>query len=296
MKKSTKINKALWLIPMLLLLGNFCSAQTMLDNNLYNHNWFGLHPAYAGHGGDAHLSLQAKRRQLSAGNSYTGSLLTFDSRVGERIGLGGTVITNNQSGFENITVAGTSAYTTPLADNHKLSFGITLGVTQSNVNFNSMDLNQFVDRDDDLLRSDAFRETNIRIGSGFLYEFKEFKLAFTAPSLIQETNTLREVFTASVSYKVIAENVSFEPSLLVRKYDINPSETTLMIHAEIQEKFWMQFGYRDNDTMLFGAGFNLNEIKVGYSYGLPTKAQSNIVNNSHEILVGISFGKNSPKS
>lgn len=294
METFIKKHKACWLIPILLLFGYFGSAQTMLDNNLYNQNWFGIHPAFAGNGGDSHLSLQAKRRQISEVDSYTGSLITFDSRVGDRIGLGATIITNNQAGFESISIAGTSAYTTPLAKNHTLSFGITIGVTQSNINFNSIDLNQFVNRDDNLLQSSTFQESYIRIGTGFLYEFKELKVAFTAPSLIQESNTLREVFTASVSYKKsITENINFEPSILYRQYDINPPETTLMLHAEIQERLWMQFGYRNNNSLLFGIGFNLNEIKVGYSCGLPIQEQRNTFSNSNEILVRISFEKKS---
>ncbi|MGB0525996.1 MAG: PorP/SprF family type IX secretion system membrane protein [Flammeovirgaceae bacterium] len=266
-------------------------AQSLIGNNLYSLNPFALHPAYAGYQDELEAVLQARTRQMNTDENYTGSLLQVNGKVNEHVGLGAKLATNKQGIFEDFSLTLVSSYTTQLQENHHLSFGIGLGITNFSINTNNFSANQFADASDPLLRNGAINQSAISISTGMLYRWKDLALAISAPSLFQEENGVRERITGSMQYTFGNGNLSVTPSILARFYEINPTEITVNARLAWKEKLWLQSGYRNNESFLFGAGFYLNEITLGYSYGLTTGAFNDLATGGHELLLGIRFGK-----
>jgi type IX secretion system PorP/SprF family membrane protein len=282
-----------WFIIYLFVLffSSSSTAQSLIGNNLYSLNPFALHPAYAGYQEELEAVLQARTRQMTTDENYTGSLLQVNGKVNEHVGLGAKLVTNKQGIFEDFSLTAVSSYTTQLQENHRLSFGIGLGITNYSINTNNFSANQFADASDPFLTNGAINQTSISISTGMLYRWKSFELAISSPSLFQEENGIRERITGSMQYTFGNGDLQLTPSILARFYEINPTEITVNARIAWKEKLWIQSGYRNNDTFLFGAGFYLNEITLGYSYGLTTGDFNNLATGGHELLLGIRFGK-----
>jgi len=266
-------------------------AQSIVGNNLYSLNQFALHPAYAGYHDELEAVLQARTRRMQVGDDYTGSVLQVNGKVNEHVGLGAKLVTNNIGIFEDFSITAVSSYTTQLQENHFLSFGIGLGITNFSINTNSFSANQFADLDDPFLTNGELNQTAINISTGFMYRWKNLELAVSSPSLFQEENGIQERITGTVQYKIDGNDLAVIPAVLARFYETNPTEITVTTRLEWREKVWVQPGYRNNETFLFGAGFYLNEITLGYSYGLAMGGFSGLAQGGHELLLGIRFGK-----
>jgi type IX secretion system PorP/SprF family membrane protein len=114
----------------------------------------------------------------------------------------------------------------------------------------------------------------------------------------QEVGSLQYHFFITGGYRfAFGSDEAFEwiPSAMVRI--VSPAPVSFDINNKIRYKkmCWAGVSYRHQDAIAFLAGFTVaKSLHIGYSYDVSTSGLAAYNNNTHEILVGYSFGnKNS---
>lgn len=268
-------------------------AQSLNGNSLFTFNHFAINPAAAGDSDQLKGVLQARTQTMNVGDNYIGSLISLNGKVNENVGLGAKINTNTQGAFEDISLLIGSSYTTKLTENHKLSFGMALGITRFTVNANQYNYNTFVNAEDPLLINGGFNSTVMNISAGLVYQWNGFQLGLASPNLFQNETGLQEIVRGTAQLKIEGGNLTLMPMVLARLYESNPTEITGLVRIDFNKLLWLQGGYRNNDSVIFGAGFLLKEVSVGYAYGMSMGAGKDVTSGGHEIILGINFGKSS---
>lgn len=317
--------KKYYLIVALFLMQSLSAQEGMpvfadyLQDNLYL-----LHPSMAG--ASHRVKLRAATRSQWAGLEDAPALQTvnLNSRVGERVGLGGIFFNDSNGVFSQQGAYATFAYHLLLSRDYialnQLSFGISLGLIQGSLDETSFNLSDFDPIIAGVVQSDSY--ANIDFGAS--YNFLDFSAHFTVKNALPAR---RDVFSAnfepnnqrryllSLGY-AISPNFSawsFEPSVLFQLTD-QTQEAIFDINGKLYYAFdwgkvWGGLSYR---TSLDGAEFTpdgaiieiqkLQQITpfvggkydrflFGYTYSYETNSVVLVDAGFHQITVGYNFGK-----
>jgi len=291
-----------------------------LQDNLYL-----LHPSMAGASQTGKLRLTARNQWAGVDDAPALQTASLNSRVGEKVGVGGILYNDRNGNFSQQGFFGTFAYHLLLSrgytDLNQLSFGLSAGVIQSSLDETSFDLTDF----DPAINGGVQSDTYFNVDLGISYNFLDFSAHFTVKNLIPvqrdifseafEPNNQRR-YIASAGY-VITPNFSdwsFEPSILFQATE-RTSEASIDINGKAYYKtdwgrLWGGLSYRRSFD---GAEFTTNALNssvqktqfitpfLGGSYdrflfGYTYSYQGNdvVLTNGgfHQITLGYNLGDN----
>jgi type IX secretion system PorP/SprF family membrane protein len=93
----------------------------------------------------------------------------------------------------------------------------------------------------------------------------------------------------------LGDDLRLEPSFLVKYVDPVPAKVDLTATIRYKEQIWLGATYRTNDAVCFMVGYWLKKtFQFGYSYDVTTTRLSRYSNGTHEVMLGITFGKKAP--
>lgn len=267
------------------------SAQSLQTSNLYLSNPFSLNAAYAGKTEGVEASLQGwnKWNGLS-GDAPVGGLLTVHSQLDGKMGLGGRVLSDRRGAFSSFIVDAAASYTAGISEGRALRLALNAGLIQSRITDAAL-ANEFVNLNDPLLNS--FQETNLQVGASALLVWDAFELGVTIPNLLDQGNQLynRPIILTAIYKTQLSDNVAFSPVAAFQNMKNHPSLLDVGGRFTWQEELWGQVMYRSNKAVLIGGGVNLGNVKIGYMYEAATGELSNATNGTHEVFLGVRFGK-----
>ncbi|WP_442844463.1 PorP/SprF family type IX secretion system membrane protein [Leeuwenhoekiella sp. H156] len=318
------LNKQI-LFSLLLLWGLSSRAQEgipvywdYLTENLYL-----LHPSMAGAANSNQIRLTGRQQWFDvedAPNLYTASV---NGRVGDKVGLGAILFSDENGNFSQRGFFGTFAYHLLLSRNYvdlnQLSFGVNVGVMQNTLDESAFDLTDF----DPIISGGSQTDNYFNVDIGMSYYFLDFYAHATVKNVLprqraiftpelESTNQRR--YLASVGYVFGKFNSpwSYEPSLMLQATD-ETQEVSIDVNGKVYRKFdwgklWGGLSYRRN---LDGAqyltedgavtsqrsqyltpfvGITYNRFLVGYTYSYQ---RNDIVlsNGFHQITLGYDFGE-----
>ncbi|SFT91686.1 type IX secretion system membrane protein, PorP/SprF family [Lishizhenia tianjinensis] len=296
--------KKLITIPFVLLLGlvSFSQQDPMLTQYMFNGLY--LNPAYAG--SHKYWTSTASFRTQWVGADFNGAPRTAIAAVdgpvpGKNIGLG-LILSHDEIGVTT-TNAFTVNYSYQLQLNQKtkLAFGLNAGAHQM-----SADLTDVLiwDTEDDVYAS-RLNKIIPRMGAGAYLFTDKYYVGISIPTLLaydngndfsldlSQASFLRRhyLITGGVILKV-SETLKFKPSTLVKYTRGAPVSFDLNFSAVYLDKFWVGTSFRAGDAMAVLLEYQSNSLwRIGYSYDITTSSLRNFQNGSHEILIGIDFGK-----
>lgn len=96
---------------------------------------------------------------------------------------------------------------------------------------------------------------------------------------------MRTYFLSAGYEFVLSENLSIQPSTLVRKIYAAPYQVDLNIKATIVNHFTAGVSYRSHDAVVVMAGAHIPSIFVGYSYDITLNPLKSYSKGTHEIYV-----------
>lgn len=296
--------KVLIIVLFSLLLGKESLAQTVFNSNFYGQNRFSINPAYAGNQEQLFVSLQVLNQSRGSVNnspksySFNAHTLAYDN-----LGLGVRMSLNRAGFFETNIFEVAGAYKAIFAENHSITFGINTGFQRERLNMDNIIINPYVDQTDPTLNSGAYDATRYRMGTGFVYRYKNLEVSGSLPSLVLSGKKINLDFIAYSGYDFFLPNGKWmiRPSFLYRTPDGNKNLVDGNIMAEWDQTIWTQVGYRSNQTVNFSVGVNIDFVGFAYSYGRPVGDLSELSSNNHEFLITMKFGnkdqsKNVPTS
>lgn len=285
------------------------NAQQLPQFTQYMYNTIAVNPAYAG--SRQALSVVALNRNQWAGfdgGPQTQTLSVHSPLRNEKVGLGLSLI-NDKTGFENFTyVYADFSYTINVSDDTKLSFGLKAGMTYYKLAeelYNATEVNQ------DPYFDERLNRWNSNFGAGILFHSNKWYFGLSVPKIINhdlnnqtEYAALETVHFYGIGGYVfnLSEQIKLKPSFLFKYTEGAPISTDLSANFLFNERFWIGGSYRFNgDQRDLGALVDFqvtDQLRVGYTYEIPTGEIRPYTSGSHEILLmyEFKFMKNKLKS
>lgn len=278
---------------MAVVLAENIHAQTLLSSNLYVKNRYSINSAYAGSEGQLFASFQASNQVTTVEGAPRYLFFNVHALVADNLGVGLNVVQDKRGLFESTIVEMSSAYRASFASDHSITFGLSAGVLRERLDIESININSYVDVTDPVLQSDFYDNSQFKLGSGWLYQFKDFELSMSFPRLVRTNSKMNFDLMTYGAYNFYSNNGKwmYKPSVLYQAPDGNENLLDGNFMAEYVGKFWGQVGYRSNGSVLAGVGARVDFVEVGYSFGFATGDLNEFMTGKHEVLVSLSFGR-----
>ncbi len=268
----------------------------------YMFNMLSVNPAYAG-SADL-LSVNAIYRDQWVdfdGAPRTQTITAHAPLKKETISVGGSIINDAHGPLKQTGLYGDVSYRI-FFDRSKLAFGLKGGINFFQANL--VDLNP-VEEDDPAFQQNISNRTLPNFGAGVMWYSQTSYVGLSVPKIL--TNKLidgnlpdfnnnaekQHFFLVAGTVLEINNYINFKPAGTLRVVNGAPPSIDLTANFMFYEKFWVGAMYRLQESvgMLLQYEIN-NKMRVGYAYDYSTTDIGNYSSGSHEIMLGVDFGKN----
>jgi type IX secretion system PorP/SprF family membrane protein len=292
--------KKLYLVA-LVALASFGDLHAQQDPHYtqYMYNMSVMNPAYAGSKENLSMGLLYRKQWVEIEDAPTTGTFFGHSAVGKNVGLGLSVISDKIGPVEENNVYGDFSYTLNLGGDHKLAFGVKLGLTFHNVGL-FRDINFTLPQQNDPAFSRDITNTYFNFGSGFFYYTNKYYLGLSVPNMLKSTHfdvqrSAEELqFGTETSHYFLTggyvfdinQSVKFKPFFMLKSAFSAPTSLDVSTNFLFNEKFEVGATYRLEDS--FGAMVNyaINpSLRIGYAYDHIVSDLKVTTPSSHEIIL-----------
>ncbi len=276
---------------------------------LYNHDFvnpYALNPAYAGYQPDMKAFLIRNSRNSEYNGGSINNYLTVDGGlVNGKFGFGLSVFYQTHGLLKQSGGNASYAYHLKIKDQHRLSFGLSLGVLDNKIDVNGVNV---MDVNDPYLL--GLRQDKLIFNSsvGLVYQFKKTRIGISVPQVIG--NKVKYANSNSAGYYQLARhymlnatheflvhekmNMTLSPFATFRYMPGAILQYEGMMKLDIQKLGWLAVGYKSDYAVQFNIGFRvLKSLQIGYSYELVVGSMKRYQTGvNHEFMLGYSFGGN----
>lgn len=274
----------------------------------YMFNGLYINPAYAG--SHDYWSSALTYRTQWVGADFDGAPQTIVASVdgpiyGKNMGLGFLAL-HDRIGVTNTTAAmAIYSYQLKLNEKSKLAFGVNAGFSQINSNLRDVK----VWDEEDPIYANNLSQFLPRIGAGMYYFSDRYYVGVSVPTLlahedgtnfsldVSKNTFVRRHYTLTGGVVIdVNENVKFKPSALLKYTKNAPLEADINFSAIFKDAFWTGVSYRTGDAVALILQYQTNSyFRVGYAYDISVSGLRTYQNGSHEIMIGVDFGRDLKK-
>ncbi|MEJ5055185.1 PorP/SprF family type IX secretion system membrane protein [Sphingobacterium sp. MYb382] len=313
----------------MLLSGVKTYAQQSIQFTQYIFNSISVNPAYTGYK-EEWFGQMGLRSQWTGweGAPKTGSI-SIDGVVdpiNKRHGVG-LQITADQLGAQSATsIFANYALRLQLddEDSHRLALGVGVGVTQYGLDGNKL---RSVQTGDVVIPAGKLSSWKPDIRLGVYYSNPKWYAGLAVQDLFANAasndefrfneNSLESLYRNVSAYLIggalfqLEEGLHLRPSILLKEDFKGPTSLDLNAMFIFNNKFWIGGGYRTRARVFNRTYFDQSPLKlsatnaitgiaqfyatdrlrIGYSYDVMLNKMSGLQNGSHEVTLGITFGK-----
>ena len=281
-------------------------AQQEVMVSQYMFNGLFINPAYAGSHTYATSSLLHREQWVDVPGAPRTSMLAFDAPLySNRMGLGLSVVRDEIGVSRDMEIAGHYAYRIKLGGG-KLAFGLKAGMSLYSAQLDQL---TYWDENDAVFAQNVNNAVVGKFGFGMYYHDKEHYLGVSVPTLFAadkavrvDGSQVRENFFTNHFYinagKVFHLNEDFDlkPSFLVKYEQSAPLEADINCNVLYKERFWLGAGYRTGDAIVGMVEYQISpRLRAGYAYDFALNKLRTYTSGSHELMVGLDFGKETIK-
>lgn len=268
----------------------------------YMFNGLYLNPAYAGSHDYWSSTLTFRNQWVGLEGAPETAIAAVDGPISvKNMGLGLILLHDKIGVTRQNTAILNYAYQLKLNKNSKLAFGINAGFSQFNARLTDLT----VWDQDQVFDSDITSKVIPRLGVGAYYFGKKHYVGISIPTLfayqkdlnfnfdLSRASFLRRHYLLTAGYVFdVAKNLKLKPSVLFKYVENTPLEVDFNLSAVYQNKFWLGTSFRTYDAVAVILEYQTNSFfRVGYSYDITVSKLRKYSNGSHEIMIGIDFGK-----
>jgi type IX secretion system PorP/SprF family membrane protein len=287
-----------------LVVIHFASAQA--PGPFYRQFYFNpylFNPAFVGINGTSEASFVHRQQWTNFKDApvTTGASLQFPTS--ERVALGLNIHTDKQVLLRNSNVMATFGYVVPIAEDQSLRFALSGGVGLNKLDLTAEELNT----NDPAIARATGNNYYVDGNFGVVYNAKGLRLGFALTDLFHSnafneesfnkfefSNLKNRLFSASYRFNVDRiGNVALEPYVLYRQTeDSNQDYWEAATLVYFKEKIWTGVSYNQHNGMALFLGAEIKDkFRFGYSYEFPPFESGSFSSSSHELHLGIRFGK-----
>lgn len=295
------------LVVIVLILLACAPTQAQQDEmyTQYFYNKLVLNPAYAG-SRDAISATALYRTQWVGfdGAPKTQSFSIHAPVFSENIGLGLSFIHDEIGITDNMTINGAYAFRINF-DKGRLALGINGQIKRLFIDWKSSNPLEVLDNSIPYANTVTYLPN---FGAGVYYDTEEYYLGLSVPHLIEnklefesENTTVetrarqrRHFFGMAGLIMPIADDVEFQPSVLAKYVTNAPMSVDINASFIFYESLLTGITYRTGDSFdMIIQLFLKNNLRIGYAHDFNTSQLTDYHNGTHEIMLGIDFGKRS---
>jgi len=216
-----------------------------------------------------------------------------------QMGFGGSVYTDVAGPTRRTGAQGSYSYQLKVSEDSKVSLGLSFGLTQFSIDGTQITLR---DNNDQALNNSMQAELKPDASFGAVWYSDRYYLGVSAMQLFNNELTLFEgdsegrmalhYFVTGGYTLRINDEFEVEPSFLA-KY-VTPVDPQFEVSTRVAYKgnIWLGGSYRVNDAAAVFAGYEIMDyLTLGYSIDFTTSGLRNYSNGTHEIFLGVRFGK-----
>lgn len=289
----------------LVLLATAGSAQQLPQYSQYQFNDYVFNPAVAG--SRNYFEARSGHRSQWVGitdapRTYTLSIAT--PIANQRMGIGGYLYTDHVGPTRRTGFQASYAYHFKLTDGLRLSLALSFGLQEFKVDGSKITLR---DPADAVITDQVQRSLKPDGKFGLYFYHDKYYFGAAAPQLFQneliffdeqesDMSKLEDHYYAVAGYRIsLGENWIVEPQAMVKYAKPVPLKLDLTAMLHYKQLVWVGASYRTNDAIVAMVGGTLNDtFTFGYSYDITTSDLRTYSDGTHEIMLGLRFGRSEP--
>ncbi|MFA6483120.1 MAG: type IX secretion system membrane protein PorP/SprF [Bacteroidales bacterium] len=261
--------------------------------NQFNSN-LEINPAYAGANDNASVSIRYRKQWVGYDGSPTTANFNAEGKIlQKKLAIGLSVI-SDRIGITQSTSGDLSMAThVRVSDKVTISVGLKAGVYSLNSDFSKL---TNVDMTDPLYVIN--NRTIPYLGFGALLYTSKLYIGFSAPRVVAIENFTPQTKITKPHYFLyggyrftVNDDIELRPAVLGKYVTAAPFEVDIAMDAWYKNTFGIGVSYRTSDAVNFMIKWRSGNIYVGYSYDMTVSGMRTFNSGSHEINLGIQFGK-----
>ena len=268
------------------------SAQQLPLSNQYTLNKFSLSPAYAGTGEGFEIFGTYRNEWMNIPGAPESKIISANGIICKNMGLGGTISSQQAGIFEDLSASVSYAYHVKLSGDHKLSFGLGIGMLESRVNIAGTSA-----------QADPVAANNADVtamvmdaGFGMLYRFKGLSVGIALPRMLSSkikdingntvyTLAMQQGFNIGYKY-AINSDWAIDPIVKVSMVKDAAMFYEMSVPVVYKNKIWIAPFYKKTDMALAVGGSPYSSLIVSYAYEFASKGIMGESGGTHEITLG----------
>ncbi len=261
-------------------------AQQDAQYTQYMYNTMSINPAYAGSRGQLSIAALYRSQWIGLDGAPETFTLNLNSPIrNSKLGYGVSIINDNigDGVVQETYFDAVLSYTIDVSAEGKLSFGLDVGATLLNLDFNG--LNNF---DNEPISGDNIdNKFSPNFGLGVYYHTNKFYLGVSAPRLIatdyfdnsqRDSNSVQFLSREKINFYLITgivldlnSQLKFKPALLTKLVGGAPLQIDLSASFLLNEKFSFGLAYRWDAAFSAIIGFQISDqLMLGLAYDKET--------------------------
>ena len=224
----------------------------------------------------------------------------------DNVGLGLSIVSDNISIFNRISITASYAYRVKVK-NGKLSLGVNGTFNNYRARWNELTLN---DSEDKALAANPNNVMTPNFGLGAYYYSNRFYVGISVPHLLNTSlndnfklakkdgvsaKEYRHYFYTMGAIFKLSDNIKFKPSVLFKYVKNAPFQADINAALLMKEALWIGASYRTGDAVSVMVEYMFSKsLRVGYAYDITLTELNDYSSGTHEIMVGLEFGKKEP--
>ncbi len=193
-----------------------------------------------------------------------------------------------------------------VSEGSRLALGLRAGISLYSAKFSDL---LYWDTNDQVYQGDISNAVVGKFGFGIYWYNATSYVGLSVPTIaaadgaisVQNASALDHYFTQHYylhAGKVfpIGEYFDLKPSTLVKVQPDAPVEVDINLNVLYRERIWLGVGYRTGDAIVAMAEYQITrQLRIGYAYDMNTSRLRNFNSGSHEVMLGIDFGRDMVK-
>lgn len=279
------------------------TAQQEVMVSQYMFNGLFLNPAYAGSHGYFSSSLLHRAQWLQVEGAPRTSMAAIDgSLMDGRMGVGLSIVHDQIGVSRDLDISGHYAYHLRLNENSKLALGLRAGVSVYSARLDQL---VYWDDNDPLYQGNLRNEMVGKFGFGIYWYDDRSYVGLSVPTIHATDGALTMDVPGAMDHyftqhfylhagRIFPLNEVFDikPSTLVKYQKDAPPQVDVNCNLLYKERVWFGVGYRTGDAMVAMMEYQVTpQMRIGYAYDMTTSRLRNYTSGSHEVMLGIDFGR-----
>jgi type IX secretion system PorP/SprF family membrane protein len=290
----------------LLVLGTLVEvkAQQIPLYSQYYYNPFLYNPAMAGYNPTGNIFLIDRTQWTGIPGAPVTRALTIEGPINsKKVGLGLSIYDDQTDIFEHMGVYGSYAYNIRFSEDNELRLGLAAGFINNRIDFDKVTVKD--PRDNAILTHFEDRQT-FDATFGIAYHYHDLLVGVSVPQLLAPKLTYMEnsnmmiyyslvrhfIGSATYTFHVSDDKFRIQPMVYAQFAQGAPLSLDAGVNVKYKDIAWIGLLWRKDFAVSASVGIKIHDrITLGYAYDWMTSAISPYAGNTHELIVGYSFGK-----